>query len=80
MEDSWLSEEDSDAQQSLSGCIEPFIKALPSQTAELLTAIELNGQSQKSYAEEHGTPTLRSSPGYKKTGSNSAGFLKIAAT
>jgi len=56
LEDYWLSEEDTDAQQCLSACIEPFIKALPSQTAGLLTAVELNGQSQKAYAEEHGTP------------------------
>ncbi|WP_143731752.1 RNA polymerase sigma factor SigZ [Microbulbifer sp. GL-2] len=56
LEDTWLSEEGTDAQRGLSACIEPFIRALPSQTAELLTAIELNGQSQKAYAEEHGTP------------------------
>ncbi|WP_444946713.1 RNA polymerase sigma factor SigZ [Microbulbifer sp. VTAC004] len=56
LDDSFTIEEDTNTQQSLSACIEPFIKGLPPQSAELLIAIELNGQSQKTYSEEHGIP------------------------
>ncbi len=41
-------------EQELSRCVEPFIKALPKQTCELLTAIDLNGVSQKDWAAKHG--------------------------
>ena len=50
----WYVEDDEDIKQSLAECIVPFIEALPSDTAELLTAIDINGQSQKSYAEALG--------------------------
>lgn len=53
--DLWYEEENGDeAQQELSRCIEPFIKSLPTGMAELLTAIELQGQSQKDYAKAAG--------------------------
>ena len=38
----------------LSNCISPFINALPEEHASLLTAIDLNNQSQKEYAEQIG--------------------------
>jgi len=38
----------------LSNCISPFINALPEEHASLLTAIDLNNQSQKQYAEQLG--------------------------
>jgi len=34
-------------------CIEPFIQGLPDKYANLLRSIELNGQSQKEYAEQN---------------------------
>ena len=36
--------------QELEGCVAPFISALPADKAQLLTAIELEGMSQKQYA------------------------------
>jgi RNA polymerase sigma-70 factor (ECF subfamily) len=46
----------------LSNCISPFINALPEEHASLLTAIDLNNQSQKQYAEKLGVSysTLKS--------------------
>jgi RNA polymerase sigma-70 factor (ECF subfamily) len=46
----------------LSHCISPFINALPEESAQLLTAIELNNESQKHYAEKLGVSysTLKS--------------------
>ena len=38
--------------QKLSLCIEPFIQALPEQSASLLLAVDIKGQSQKALAEE----------------------------
>ncbi|KGJ95860.1 RNA polymerase sigma factor SigZ [Colwellia psychrerythraea] len=38
----------------LSNCISPFINALPDKHASLLTAIDINNQSQKQYAEQLG--------------------------
>jgi len=38
----------------LSNCISPFINSLPEEHASLLTAIDLNNQSQKQYAEQLG--------------------------
>lgn len=45
-------EEPVDIQKDLSKCIEPFIQALSKEEAELLTAIDIEGRSQKDYAEE----------------------------
>ncbi|QDP01191.1 sigma-70 family RNA polymerase sigma factor [Thalassotalea sp. PS06] len=46
----------------LEDCLEPFIEALPKESRDILTAIDLHGQSQKEYAEHHGIPysTLKS--------------------
>jgi len=46
----------------LSNCISPFINALPDEHASLLTAIDLNNQSQKQYGEQLGVSysTLKS--------------------
>ncbi|WP_096084926.1 RNA polymerase sigma factor SigZ [Agaribacterium haliotis] len=43
-----------DVWQQLRPCLEPFIAALPEQSAELLRAVELEGQSQKQLADELG--------------------------
>ena len=45
--------EHNEIQQDLSDCIIPFIKALPSDQAELLIQIDIHAQSQKDYAQEH---------------------------
>jgi len=47
-------EEIQDNKVNLSNCISPFINALPEEHASLLTAIDLNNQSQKEYAEQLG--------------------------
>jgi len=52
--DLWYSVDDASIEEELSQCVEPFIKALPEDTAQLITAIDLEGQSQKEYAAEHG--------------------------
>jgi RNA polymerase sigma-70 factor (ECF subfamily) len=46
----------------LTGCIAPFINALPEESARLLTAIDINNESQKQYAETLGVSysTLKS--------------------
>ena len=46
----------------LTNCISPFINALPDEHASLLTAIDINNQSQKQYAEQLGVSysTLKS--------------------
>jgi RNA polymerase sigma-70 factor (ECF subfamily) len=54
VDDLWYDENNHAAQQELSGCIEPFIKALPKETSQLLTEIDLKGRSQKDYAEALG--------------------------
>ena len=58
----WYGEDDEQIKQSLAECIIPFIQALPEDTAKLLTAIDIQGQSQKSYAEASGVSysTLKS--------------------
>ncbi len=40
--------------EQMGPCVETFIKALPSDQAKLLTAIELEGQEQKQYAQAMG--------------------------
>ena len=50
----WYSNDDKSLYDDLSQCIAPFINALPQDMAELLTATEINGVSQKEYAEQHG--------------------------
>ncbi|MTI18301.1 RNA polymerase sigma factor SigZ [Rhodobacteraceae bacterium RKSG542] len=46
--------EEAGALEDLERCVEPFLKALPEETAALLRDVELNGQSQKDYASAHG--------------------------
>ena len=53
-DDLWYRQDDPDTLQSLERCVEPFIAALPADTAHLLTAIDIEGQSQKNYAAENG--------------------------
>jgi len=52
-DDLWYQEDDPDTLSSLERCVEPFIAALPRETAQLLTAIDIEGQSQKDFAIEH---------------------------
>lgn len=53
-DDLWFADLDHNEEfkQKLSLCIEPFIQALPEQSASLLLAIDIKGQSQKALAEE----------------------------
>ncbi len=51
-DDLWYSDEPYDGTHALEGCVEPFLNGLPSEDAELLRAVELNGVSQKDYAAE----------------------------
>jgi len=53
-DDLWFSEEEAEIKSELSQCIEPFIHSLPESSAELLTAIDIQGESQKQYAESLG--------------------------
>ena len=53
-EEFWYSEKNYEVKESLSQCVIPFINALSIESAELLKAIDLKGQSQVSYAQEHG--------------------------
>lgn len=50
----WLKAQERDIKQELSACIEPFIQALDERDAALLTAIDINGESQRQYAESLG--------------------------
>jgi len=50
IEDLWLSEDSFDTMQELSHCVNPLMNCLPKKTAELLVAIDIQGQSQKEYA------------------------------
>jgi len=47
-------EDDVVVEQALAQCVEPFIQALPKKSADLLLAIDIEGQSQKDYAEKAG--------------------------
>jgi RNA polymerase sigma-70 factor (ECF subfamily) len=62
IEDSLPIEEYQGKKIDLSNCISPFINALPEEHASLLTAIDINNQSQKQYAEQLGVSysTLKS--------------------
>ncbi|CAH6895330.1 RNA polymerase sigma factor SigZ [Vibrio chagasii] len=53
-DDLWFADLDHNEEfkQNLSLCIEPFIQALPEQSAALLLAVDIKGQSQKALAEE----------------------------
>jgi len=53
-EDLWYEDNEPETEHALSNCVAPFIKALPEDTAKMLLAIEIEGQSQKAYAKEQG--------------------------
>lgn len=48
------SQSDNEIKNELSHCIAPFVQALDQQSADLLTAIDLNNESQKTYAQSQG--------------------------
>jgi len=52
--DLWYTEDSVVVEQALTQCVEPFIRALPKNSADLLIAIDIEGQSQKDYAEKAG--------------------------
>ena len=54
VEDLWFHKDNVDAIQALSCCVEPFIMDLPQEIAEMLIAIDIQGQSQKDYANHLG--------------------------
>lgn len=53
-EELWYQEKQQDIKTELIPCIEPFLTALPDDMASLLRAIDLEGKSQKAYAQERG--------------------------
>lgn len=53
-EELWFLDERNEVRAELSECIAPFIQALPKEHADLLEAIDIQGRSQKEYAEELG--------------------------
>ncbi len=61
-DDLWYHRDDPETRQDLEGCVEPFIRGLPAETADMLMAIDINGMSQNDYAMAHGLPysTLKS--------------------
>lgn len=54
IDDVWHLEQSNEIKKDLSACIVPFLLALPEEQADLLTAIDINNQSQKAHAEELG--------------------------
>lgn len=52
-DDLWYSKEDPDTRQSLERCVEPFIRGLPAEISHMLMAIDIEGMSQRDYAEAH---------------------------
>lgn len=53
-EDLWYESIEESLYQQMSECVHPFIQALPEDEAKLLTAIEIEGLSQKEYAQQLG--------------------------
>ncbi|MEM1130484.1 MAG: RNA polymerase sigma factor SigZ [Pseudomonadota bacterium] len=53
-DDLWYAAPDADVHGGLEACIRPFIAALPETDAALLTAIDIEGVSQKDYAAARG--------------------------
>jgi len=53
-DDLWYGQNEPETQFDLTQCVRPFIDALPKNMAEVLIAIDIQGQSQKDYAEAHG--------------------------
>lgn len=60
--DLWYAKDEESIRKELSRCVEPFIQALPEDSAQLLTAIDLEGRSQRDYADDIGVSysTLKS--------------------
>lgn len=54
VEDLWYGENEKSVKKELSACIEPFLKGLPEDAANLLRLVDLDGKSQKIYAQELG--------------------------
>lgn len=54
-EDLWYGEEDTPANGGLDSCVAQVVQSLPEDVSKLLTNVELNGMSQKAYAENTGT-------------------------
>ena len=61
-DDLWYEKAQLDVKTGLADCVKPFIAALPGDSARLLTEIDINGRSQKEYADELGVSysTLKS--------------------
>lgn len=53
-DDLWHFEDDPQTRRDLERCVEPFIRSLPSETAQILTAIDIEGISQRNYAAAQG--------------------------
>ncbi|CUJ85175.1 RNA polymerase sigma factor SigM [Shimia thalassica] len=53
-DDLWYADEDLDPQDEFEPCLRPFITGLPDAQAALLTAVDLEGVSQRDYAEAEG--------------------------
>lgn len=62
VQEQWFEQSEVDLEQEMAKCIKPFVAALPSQQAELIEAVDLNGESQKMMAEKVGVSysTLKS--------------------
>ncbi|WP_394391901.1 RNA polymerase sigma factor SigZ [Shewanella woodyi] len=52
--DLWYNKPEKEMLEQLSQCIAPFISRLPKEDAAILTAVEIEGTSQKAYAEKLG--------------------------
>ena len=53
-DDLWYHRDDPETRQDLEGCVEPFIRGLSPDTADLLMAIDIHGMPQRDYAEAQG--------------------------
>ncbi len=53
-DDLWYAADDPGVRQELAACVEPFLNALPAETARMLTAIDIEGMSQTDYAKANG--------------------------
>ena len=75
--DLWYGNEP-ETESQLSQCIEPSIKALPKESADLLIAIDLQGQSQKEYAKRLVLAIQGLSPACNVVARSYARFLRNA--
>lgn len=50
----WHDQDETSLIEQMAPCVVPFINALPMHEASLLTAIDIEGTSQKDYAKQHG--------------------------